>query len=323
MIVFIPLVTLDALFLSSACTKVPEGAWFTLLLAIILASVFILWRYGKEAQWRAEAEDVIPASRLVVKGTNNEERLHPRLGGAPLTTITGLGIFFDKQGRGMPDSFAQFVQKFQSRAKVQVFFHMRALPMPTVVEDERYSVGAINGLDNCYRLVVRHGYNDQVINEDLGRLVAREVRSFLIRSSATFKFQPDDSSKSATFGESSSVDTDIKHINARDFEMSTVPTIALGSDADRETTLRVAMLDEAVSSQIVYISGKEELRIMRSKDLNSWRDAAWWKEAIGSRALRRVTLGVFLFLRENTRAKVSNLRIPVDKLVEVGFVKEM
>lgn len=323
MIVFIPLVTLDALFLSSACTKVPEGAWFTLLLAIILASVFILWRYGKEAQWRAEAEDVIPVSRLVVKGQNNEERLHSRLGGAPMTTINGLGVFFDKQGRGMPASFAQFVQKFQSRPNVQVFFHMRALPMPTVVEDERYSVGAISGLDNCYRLVVRHGYNDQVINEDLGRLVSRELRSFLIRSSESFKSQPGDSPESAASGASSEGAIHIKHINARDIEMSTVPVVALGSEIDRETTLRVALLDDAVSSQVIYISGKEELRIMRGKDLSSWRDAIWWKEAVGSRALRRVILGFFLFLRENTRAKVSNLRIPVDKLVEVGFVKEM
>jgi KUP system potassium uptake protein len=35
---------LDGLYLSSALTKVPDGAWFTLLLAILLASFFSLWR---------------------------------------------------------------------------------------------------------------------------------------------------------------------------------------------------------------------------------------------------------------------------------------
>lgn len=35
---------LDALYLSAVLTKVPQGAWFTLLLEFILSSIFILWR---------------------------------------------------------------------------------------------------------------------------------------------------------------------------------------------------------------------------------------------------------------------------------------
>ena len=46
-------------------------------------------------------------------------------------------------------------------------------------------------------------------------------------------------------------------------------------------------------------------------------------EAEGRLALRRVVLGIFLWLGKNTRAKASSMRIPVDKLVEAGFVKEM
>lgn len=49
--------TLDALYLSSVLTKVPQGAWFTLMLAFILSSIFILWRFGKEQQWKAERTD--------------------------------------------------------------------------------------------------------------------------------------------------------------------------------------------------------------------------------------------------------------------------
>ena len=58
---------LDGLYLSSALTKVPDGAWFTLALAVLLSSVFILWRYGKETQWRAEATDRLPLSRLFAR----------------------------------------------------------------------------------------------------------------------------------------------------------------------------------------------------------------------------------------------------------------
>ena len=58
---------LDGLYLSSALTKVPDGAWFTLALAVLLCSVFILWRYGKENQWRAEAADRLSTSHLFAK----------------------------------------------------------------------------------------------------------------------------------------------------------------------------------------------------------------------------------------------------------------
>jgi KUP system potassium uptake protein len=34
-------------------------------------------------------------------------------------------------------------------------------------------------------------------------------------------------------------------------------------------------------------------------------------------------LRIFIWIRENTRAKVASMRIPIDKLVEVGFVKEI
>jgi KUP system potassium uptake protein len=50
-IVFLPWLTIalmDGTFLSSSLTKVPDGAWFTLTLAIVLGAIFMLWRFGKE-----------------------------------------------------------------------------------------------------------------------------------------------------------------------------------------------------------------------------------------------------------------------------------
>jgi KUP system potassium uptake protein len=44
---FIVFGAFDGAFLSSALTKVPSGAWFTLVLAGLLSAIFILWRFGK------------------------------------------------------------------------------------------------------------------------------------------------------------------------------------------------------------------------------------------------------------------------------------
>lgn len=80
---------LDGMYLSSALTKVPSGAWFTLVLAIVLSSIFILWRFGKEQQWAAEREDRFPPSRLVTQGHDGALRLTPRFGGSQLTNMKG------------------------------------------------------------------------------------------------------------------------------------------------------------------------------------------------------------------------------------------
>jgi len=65
-------------------------------------------------------------------------------------------------------------------------------------------------------------------------------------------------------------------------------------------------INRAAAAQLVYIMGKEQMKI---------------KE--GTNIVRRVFLEMFLWIRENSRTKMADMNIPVDNLVEVGFVKEI
>jgi KUP system potassium uptake protein len=40
---FLTFAAFDGVYLSSALTKIPTGAWFTIVLATILSSIFVLW----------------------------------------------------------------------------------------------------------------------------------------------------------------------------------------------------------------------------------------------------------------------------------------
>jgi KUP system potassium uptake protein len=109
---FLVFAALDGVYMSSALRKVPEGAWFTIVLAFILSSIFILWRWGKEQQWIAKTEDRIAPSQLlqmsrtlpsaVGDGASTSQGPSPRLmlmlafGGGDVSTASGVGIFFDK-----------------------------------------------------------------------------------------------------------------------------------------------------------------------------------------------------------------------------------
>jgi len=65
-------------------------------------------------------------------------------------------------------------------------------------------------------------------------------------------------------------------------------------------------INKAATTQLVYIMGKEQMKIRK-----------------GANIVRRVLLMMFLWIRENSRTKMADMDIPIDNLVEVGFVKEI
>jgi KUP system potassium uptake protein len=83
--------TLEGLYLTSALNKVPNGAWFTLSLAVILASAFATWRFGKERQWKAERGGRLPRlSRLVKREDDGKLVLVDQYGGSEVTSMKGI-----------------------------------------------------------------------------------------------------------------------------------------------------------------------------------------------------------------------------------------
>jgi KUP system potassium uptake protein len=290
---------MDGTFLSSALTKVPDGAWFTLALSVIIASLFVLWRYGKEKQWHAEAEDRYPTTHFVKKKSDGRLALTEKFGGTELTTIKGFGIFFDKAGETTPIVFSQFITKLTALPEVMVFFHLRPLEQPTVPPEARYTVSKL-AVPNCYRLVVRHGYMDEVISPDLAGLIVEKVRDFIITRSARAAHGNSPEARAEReaaerAGEKAAVSSDNDDDDDVDDE-----------DGNSTVSSSLGRLESAHAHQVLYIIGKEQMGIDDSNPL--WR---------------RFLLKFFLFIRENTRTKMASLNIPTEKVVEVGFVKDM
>ncbi|KAK9329400.1 potassium transporter-domain-containing protein [Lipomyces starkeyi] len=227
--VFLVFASLDGVYLSSALTKVPQGAWFTLLLAAILSSVFILWRFGKERQWSAEGEDRFQPSHLVITKENGDLQMTAAFGGGPVSKVQGVGIFFDKVGDMVPIVFSQFLRKFSARQEVIVFFHMRPLSVPSIPQSERYVIQRTS-IQNCYRLTVRHGYADDVVTPDLGRAIVDKLKWFVA------------SDTTSSTG------------------LSSLFTHSLEIQAELDA------LNRAYEAQTVYIMGKEQMKIRRGSN---------------------------------------------------------
>lgn len=287
-IVFLPWLTvacLDGTYLSSALTKVPQGAWFTITLAAILAMLFLLWRYGKEQQWFAEAEDRFPTSHFIMSSPNGQISLTKRYGNTPVSITRGLGIFFDKAGETTPIVFSQFVLKLTSLLEVVVFFHLRPVEQPSIAAENRYTVSRL-AIPNCYRLVVRYGYNDEIITPNLASVIVDQVRKYLTSRSTSVPLGEEDEERDSVTPDSATVEGN--------------------KDARAPVSSEIANLEAAYSHKVLYIVGKEQMKIKPK-----------------TAAIRKTLLHIFLWIRDNTRNKMANLRLPTDKLIEVGFVKEI
>lgn len=352
--VFFPWLTiacLDGTFLSSALVKVPDGAWFTITLASVLAASFILWRFGKENQWAAEAADRFPTSHFVKTLQDGQLKLVDKYGGGNLSRIKGFGIYFDKAGETTPIVFSQFVIKLIAAPEVMVFFHLRPLETPTVSPENRYTVSRL-AIPNCYRLIVRHGYMDEVVTPDLASLIYEQVRNYVVtrgrsrgamnpvtgsdpvheeevrRRIAAALPPPDDTdamkakkdaeakaeaeAEAMPAQESSPDESNSDSQEQETNQFYTPPTngkvtapAQTASTDSTEIDIELAKLEEAYAHQVLYIIGKEELHVRKTN------------------LFRKVLLEIFLWTRSNTRTKIANLRVPTDRVIEVGFVKDV
>ena len=308
--VFLPwlvIASVDGTFLSSVLTKVPDGAWFTICLACVLASVFILWRFGKEQQWLAESSDRFPTTHLVRTRDDGRLQLADRFGGKSISTIEGFGIFFDKAGETTPIVFSQFIRKLVTAPEVIVFFHLRPLETPSVAPENRYHVSRL-AIPNCYRLVVRHGYMDEVISPNLASLIFERVRDHIVcralddprptavSSAVDAENQPASTAKPGEIEDAADARNENTHS-----EKAPLP-----SSASSSTSARLEALEHAYNHEILYIIGKEQMRVKP-----------------GTNFVRAWLLRAFLFLRENTRAKIASLGVSTDRVIEVGFVKDV
>jgi KUP system potassium uptake protein len=149
---------------------------------------------------------------------------------------------------------------------------------------------------------------DEVITPDLASLVCEQIRSFIVLQGTNLK-----GSKETSVAGSTSIQT--REITfeplSRDLNAPKPSTInsdpeKRGSDTEETISADLARLQAAYDRQVLYIIGKEQMRVK-----------------VGTKIWRRILLSMFLWMRDNTRTKVANLRVQTDRVVEVGFVKDV
>ncbi|KAL8917037.1 MAG: hypothetical protein Q9208_008212 [Pyrenodesmia sp. 3 TL-2023] len=196
--------------------------------------------------------------------------------------------------------------KFQAAPRVVVFFHIRPLSVPTVPFEERFTVtrplnpSATGPGHQFFRITLRHGYMDEVVSVDLGFQIYEQLRSFIIQEGARAQYQPPKRIKWAVpDGPAENGETELAtpedHLDEitqmGDDAQPGVGGMAPITAQPERTQQGLMSLQSAYEDQVVYVVGKEQMRIL---DVTGCKPRGW---------CRRIALAALLWLRSNTGSK--------------------
>ncbi len=142
--------TVDLLFLTANLTKFAHGAWFPLLVGLIIFAVLTTWQRGRQlVSERREREE--GCLRTFV------EELHRCP--SPLRRSPGTAVFLNRNKATTPLAMRANVEHNQILQEYALILSIETLPVPTVAGAERFTVDDLGyGDDGISHLTAYFGY---------------------------------------------------------------------------------------------------------------------------------------------------------------------
>ncbi|XP_021719365.1 potassium transporter 4-like [Chenopodium quinoa] len=321
---------IEAVYLSSAFIKVPQGGWVPIMLSLVIVLVMYVWHYGTRKKYNFDLHNKVSLKWILGLG--------PSLG---IVRVPGIGLIYSELAVGVPAIFSHFVTNLPAFHKVLVFVCVKSVPVPYVSPEERFLIGRICPRPyRMYRCIVRYGYKD--IPRDDGEfedLLIKSIAEFIQMEAVEPQFSGSDSSSfdgrmavisTRTVQSNSSLvvsehdDQDINEIthSSRSLTLQSLRSVyddesvqqirrrhvrfQLPQSPAMDPDVREELLDliEAKEAGVAYVMGHSYVKARRSSSF-----------------LKKLGIDIgYSFLRKNCRGPSVALNIPHISLIEVGMI---
>lgn len=148
----------ESAFLVANLSKVLEGGWFPLVLAVLVFTVLTTWRRGTE----------LMRARKMARPQGRAQETEYALGRA--ARVPGAAVFFSSAPRGFPTAFLHNLKHNHVVHETLVFVTVEFHDVPRVPDEDRIEL--LRSANGIWQLVARFGFREEA---DLGR-VLRLVR---------------------------------------------------------------------------------------------------------------------------------------------------
>ncbi|MGN6557378.1 MAG: potassium transporter Kup [Solirubrobacterales bacterium] len=145
--------TVDALFLAANLTKLTHGAWFPLLIGLVVFTVLTTWQRGRELVMARREREEGPLQGFV-------EELHERQ--PPLRRVPGTAVFLNRSRTTTPLAMRANVEHNQILHEHVVILTIETLPVPHLESSRRLEVDDLGYTDDgITHVTARFGYMEQ------------------------------------------------------------------------------------------------------------------------------------------------------------------
>jgi KUP system potassium uptake protein len=144
------LLALDLVFFASTSTKLLDGGWFPLLIALVISFLMLTWRRGQE---------VVDELRVKIR-----ERTYDFLEGlrwAPPTRIPGHAVVLGRMAKGVPLALSHNVNCNRTLHENVLLVALVVTEMPRQPEEERIRLTVIDEAERLARAELRFGFMEQ------------------------------------------------------------------------------------------------------------------------------------------------------------------
>ncbi|MYN27630.1 potassium transporter Kup [Duganella levis] len=141
-------IAIDIALFSASTLKLFHGGWFPLLLGVILFTVMLTWKRGRELVFENLQKHAIPLEDFLSS-----------LFVAPPTRVYGTAIFLRGESDGVPHALLHNLSHNKVLHERVVFFTVHVVEEPWVPEDEQVRVTDLG--HQCYQLSVYYGFKDE------------------------------------------------------------------------------------------------------------------------------------------------------------------
>lgn len=138
----------DVTLFASTSLKIVSGGWFTLAISLVLVTLMLTWRKGRELVFKNLQVHLIPLEEFLAS-----------LFGHPPHRVAGTAVFFRAEGEGVPHAMLHNLTHNKVLHERVIFLTVRSLGIPSVPAEERIAIEPLG--HHCYQIDLSYGFVDE------------------------------------------------------------------------------------------------------------------------------------------------------------------
>ena len=143
--VFAPLAVVDVAFFAANVSKIPHGAWFSLLLAALLYLLMWSWSTSRQAMLRALSVEAVDVDEFATRVASGEFK-----------RTEGTGVFLVASPTLLPRTLLAALRNFGRIHETAILLTVQTLDTPYADADEHSSVEEL--APGMFRVFLRFGF---------------------------------------------------------------------------------------------------------------------------------------------------------------------